>query len=79
MTEIVATKVVASCSPYGTLTAMPMFVPLFYDLVVCCTVMWYTIIELVRDMLYDIRICLCFHWSHIVITWHGLKCNSYDN
>ena len=74
MTEIVATKVVASCSPYGTLTAMPTFVPLFYDLVVCCTVIWYTIIELVRDMLDDIRICLCYHWSPIVITWHCFEC-----
>ena len=61
MTEIVATKVVASCLPYGTLRAMPMFVPLFYDLVVCYTVIWYNIIELVRDMLDDICICLCYH------------------
>ena len=74
MTEIVANKVVASCLPYGTLRAMPMFVPLFYDLVVCCTVIWYTIIELVRDILDDIRICLCYHWSPIVITWHCFEC-----
>ena len=58
MTETVATKVVASCSPYG--------------IILCCTVIWYTIIELVDDN----RICLCYHWdwSPIVITWHCFEC-----
>ena len=36
-------QVVASCSPDGTVTAMPTFVPLFYDSVVCCTVIWYMV------------------------------------